>query len=799
LTERSNVDPPGSNPEIDVQSAGQRFREAWQTKATPPLADFLPPPGTRGRLSSLHVLVGMDLEARWSRGLRIILDDYVRTFPELGLMGSLPVKLIFQEYRARVLFGDRPALETYRSRFPLQFSALQRMAREQEGTLHPPTPDGSLIATIPNPPPPPPPVLPPLASPPAPATSGNAPSMSPQAPTMPPLIPSTAVSPLPGNPTGTGRPHSTADMVTTYRLLRILGQGQFGEVFLAEAPGGHEVAVKRMLTHLNEEGCRKELQALELLRKLRHPFLLEIHASWVQDNRLHVAMQLADGSLAERFAECKKAGLPGIPRDELIGYFTELAEAMDYLHQHNVMHRDIKPANLLLHKGHAKVADFGLARHLDPNEISGTFCGTPAFMGPEVYSGEVSFPADQYSLACSYVEMRRGEPPYSGRNPFVLAQQVLNDPPDLKGLPSAEQKVLARALAKVPGDRFPNCAEFVKALRVAATPPPKPPTPGLGIALLVGVGVLVAALLVVLSLPMWWSPPTTTQPPPTTQKSVEPWLPTGFHKAEGDLLRGDENTLITVRDQPFWRFIVADEKFKDAPIVFVLISGDEEPPRYPYYISREKITQQQFHIALNDPEMRALLQEAADKNPAYVAEQHKGWLKMAPPPPAENAKKWPQDGLTVPEAYCFAQYVSRKHGNLPTVGQWDKAAHHPPDDYPYRKADWEKAGRKTGVAVGQPKDPLDSGASEFDVCEKTRCRDMAGNGVEMTRTLVGADESDFPYRINPKPGVVAVPERGANWTDSDPFHFPRSDKLGYAEGPGHDGHACFRVVLELLP
>jgi hypothetical protein len=137
LADRSNPDRQGFPSEGEVEAVAQRFREAWQSKATPPLADFLPPPGTRGRTSALHALISMDLEARWSRGLRIILDDYVRTFPELGLMGTLPVRLIFQEYRVRQLFGDRPALETYRTRFPPQFGSLQRMVREQEATHGP--------------------------------------------------------------------------------------------------------------------------------------------------------------------------------------------------------------------------------------------------------------------------------------------------------------------------------------------------------------------------------------------------------------------------------------------------------------------------------------------------------------------------------------------------------------------------------------------------------------------------------------------------------------------------------------
>jgi serine/threonine protein kinase len=577
-------------------------------------------------------------------------------------------------------------------------------------------------------------------------------------------------------------------MVTTYRLIRKLGEGQFGEVFLAEAPGGHEVAVKRMLTRLDEDACRRELQALEVLRRLRHPFLMEIHASWVQENRLHIAMQLADGSLAERFAECKKAGLPGIPRDELISYFAELAEALDYLHEHGVMHRDIKPANLLLHRGHAKVADLGLARHLSPNEVAGTFCGTPAFMGPEVFSGEVSFPADQYSLACSYVEMRRGDPPYSGRTAFVLAQQVFNEEPDLKRIPPAEQQVLLRALAKEPKDRFPNCVEFVNALRASAVPRPKPPAPPWqGFALVAAVILLLAALLLVVFFPGLFSAISTPRGSTTGPRAAAPWLPPGFASAEG------EQTPVTIDGQPFWRSLVTLDKFQDAPITFVFIQGKDAA--HCFYISREKITVQQFSIALADKEMRDLLRQAADKNAAYVA--HPEWLDndKVVPPPEDKKRRWPKDGVTVPEAYCFAQYVSWKHGNLPSLAQWDRAAHHPPDDFPYDKEGWEKAAWE-GIAVRGVR--LDSGGSKYDVCKATGCRDLGGNGRELTRTLSRPD-MEFPFHVDPKKSSVYI--RGAGWNEEDPFSYPRQPpgELGYIDGPNHTGYSCFRVVLEPVP
>jgi serine/threonine protein kinase len=774
----------------------------------PALEEFLPPRDSPARLPALHRLILMDLEARWSRGGEIpkLLDQYVRELPELGRMESLPINLIFQEYRARHIYGDRPALEAYHSRFPRQFEALQRMVRELEGALQPPTPDGSLIATIRDFPPPPPPSLPPLPESPPKVTPGEAAGGSVidgmPIPTLPTFIPPTVRPPAAPNNLGdvAGWTASSADLATHYHLIRVLGQGQFGEVFLAEAPGGHPAAVKRMLHHLNEESSRKELQSLELLRKLRHPFLLEIHASWVQDNRLHIAMQLADGSLLERFGECKKAGLRGIPRDELINYFEELAEAVDYLHSKGVMHRDIKPANLLLHGGHAKVADFGLARHLQPDEISGTFCGTPAFMGPEVYSGQVSFPADQYSLACSYVEMRRGEPPYSGRNAFVLAQQVLNQQPNLQGIPRAEQQVLLRALAKEPDERFPTCSDFVRALRQAAAPPRRATSPW---------PIIVALCILLLGLGtfslLWVFTRSIPEPVPSSARSAKLFVPPGFSKAEesesSGLPKNELQTIPELEDTKLWRFVRSNRP-PAAAVTLVLLSPREkcDEPRS-FYISRTKITRDQFRKAFATEEMQAILKTLKDK--VSDKDKHKGlyfrdrWAKKPGPKDLpEQEKDWPVDEVTVPEAYAFARYIAGDLGDIPTQDQWDRASNRCRSLIPYREELWRQLVGKV-EAINHKYHPVPVGKTDWDVCDATGCCDLAGDGVEMLHeTVYPVDKPLFPFAKSDSP---AVRLRGALWGDPRPFdfiNFEQRDTRPLRYNNTAVGF-CFRIVVTI--
>jgi serine/threonine protein kinase len=256
-----------------------------------------------------------------------------------------------------------------------------------------------------------------------------------------------------------------------YQLLERIGQGQFGEVWRALAPGGVAVAIKRYFRSMDDESSQRELKALHKLRELRHPFLLQMHNFQALEDRLVIVMELADGSLQDRLMECQAAGMPGIPADELLRYFGEAAEAIDFLHQQKLSHRDIKPQNLLHMQGHAKVADFGIAR-LQEHAVEHTqnIGGTPAYMAPEMWQGDISIHSDQYSFAVTWYEMRTGRRVFSSTNMVALLQQHLSGKPDLSGVPEAEQEVLLRALAKDPNQRFPICVALVQALAVAMGP-----------------------------------------------------------------------------------------------------------------------------------------------------------------------------------------------------------------------------------------------------------------------------------------------------------------------------------------
>jgi serine/threonine protein kinase len=262
-----------------------------------------------------------------------------------------------------------------------------------------------------------------------------------------------------------------AEPIPGYKLIERLGRGGFGEVWKAEAPGGLLKAIKFVYGDLEESkdkssGGSQELRALNRVKTVRHPFILSLERVDIVEGQLVIVMELADKSLQDRYRECQELRLPGIPREELLRYMEEAAEALDLMNtEYQLQHLDIKPQNLFLVRNHIKVADFGLVKDLEGMKASITGGVTPLYAAPETFEGWVSRYSDQYSLAIVYQELLTGERPFDGANARQLLRQHVEQEPDVSSLPAADQPIIARALAKKPNDRYPSCGYMVRLLR----------------------------------------------------------------------------------------------------------------------------------------------------------------------------------------------------------------------------------------------------------------------------------------------------------------------------------------------
>ncbi|MBN9117707.1 MAG: protein kinase [Planctomycetes bacterium] len=277
--------------------------------------------------------------------------------------------------------------------------------------------------------------------------------------------------PAPAADSGTYRPYTKlagTEPLPGYKLLSPLGRGGFGEVWRCEAPGGLQKAIK-FVTSESEDGrgderLGQELAAFEQIKAIRHPFLLTLERVEQVGAELVMVMELADRQLQDRFRECCNCGLPGIPRDELLAYFADAAEALDVIGaKYGLQHLDVKPANLFLVSGHVKVGDYGLVAQLEGPD-AGNRGLTPRYVAPEVLHGTPSGSSDQYSLALVYCELLTSVFPYTGRTPQQLMLQHVSGQPSLSALPPADQPAVAKALAKKPENRFASCLAFVQAL-----------------------------------------------------------------------------------------------------------------------------------------------------------------------------------------------------------------------------------------------------------------------------------------------------------------------------------------------
>jgi serine/threonine-protein kinase len=255
-----------------------------------------------------------------------------------------------------------------------------------------------------------------------------------------------------------------------HRLRRLLGYGSFAEVWEAEAEDGTIHALKFLPAERQDDATPCELRSLQAIRQLQHPNLLRIDRVWCHLGYIVIAMECADGTLADLHATYRsEVGGPVIPEHACL-LLSQAAAALDFLNtrRHQVedksvwiQHCDVKPTNLMVFGGDTvKLADFGLAALMSKPVVPRRPCGTPEYAAPEVFRGRLTRYSDQYALAVSYCELRGGRLPYA-RPPRTFHPDYFHPPPDLSMLSPQEQPLVARALAASPQERWPSCGEFM--------------------------------------------------------------------------------------------------------------------------------------------------------------------------------------------------------------------------------------------------------------------------------------------------------------------------------------------------
>jgi Protein kinase domain len=263
-----------------------------------------------------------------------------------------------------------------------------------------------------------------------------------------------------------------------YRIVRVLGAGGMGQVYLAAHPRlPREDALKVLPPDLtgDPEFRGRFMREAELASGLSHPHIVTIHDRGEEDGQFWISMDYVAGTDAGRLLRERHPG--GMPLEDVVAIVTAVGSALDYAHGRGLLHRDVKPANILLADpdGQARrvyLADFGLARHIDDATgltATNMTVGTVAYVAPEQLKGErVDGRADQYALACTAFHLLSGAPPYADSNPAVVISQHINAAPPSIGARRPElaalDPVFATAMAKEPSERFGSCREFADQL-----------------------------------------------------------------------------------------------------------------------------------------------------------------------------------------------------------------------------------------------------------------------------------------------------------------------------------------------
>ena len=269
-----------------------------------------------------------------------------------------------------------------------------------------------------------------------------------------------------------------------YTIVRLIGAGGMGEVYLAQHPRlPRREALKVLQPGIGNDDTFRErfIREADAVAALDHPHIVTVYDRGDANGQLWIASQYINGTDADQLLRNRYPA--GMPLEEALPIVTAIADALDYAHSQGLLHRDVKPANVLLTPPdlngarRAYLADFGIARPLDDDAgltATNIALGTVAYAAPEqLMGGPLDGRADQYALAATAYHLLTGVVPYGNSNPAAVIGNHLSGPvprlsdrrPELADLDAA----LSTAMAKDPQQRFHSCHDFAAALHVHAT------------------------------------------------------------------------------------------------------------------------------------------------------------------------------------------------------------------------------------------------------------------------------------------------------------------------------------------
>ncbi|MCI0436587.1 MAG: protein kinase [Gemmatimonadetes bacterium] len=260
-----------------------------------------------------------------------------------------------------------------------------------------------------------------------------------------------------------------------YHIERELGAGGMATVYLAhDLRHDRDVALKVLRPDVASAiGRERFVREIHLAARLNHPHILPLYDSGEADGFLFFVMPVMQGqTLRDRLRQEGR-----LPVEDSVRIATEVADAMDYAHRQDIVHRDIKPENILLHEGHALVADFGIGKALAVAGTTATFTqigvtvGTPAYMSPEQAAGDaIDGRSDLFALGCVLYEMLTGEVAFAAPTvQATIARRFVWSPPPVTmsraDVPAQVGEVVGRLLSREPAGRPASGADVVMALR----------------------------------------------------------------------------------------------------------------------------------------------------------------------------------------------------------------------------------------------------------------------------------------------------------------------------------------------